>query len=257
MPENVVAAQLYTVRQFTQDTQGVAESLKKVADIGYTAVQVSGFGDVSPSEVAKMCSDLGLKIISSHANWQSFVDDVDAVIEEHQIYGCTHPAIGGLFGEYRSVEGLERFVREFAAVEKKLAAAGMDFSYHNHSHELAKFGNKTWLEMLYDRMADNEVFKFELDVYWLQHGGADPTYWVQKCAGQQPLLHLKDMAITPDREQRYAEVGEGNLNWEAILGAAQESGVEWYCVEQDQCYDRDPFESLAISLRNLKSWGFS
>ncbi len=256
MPKNVVAAQLYTVRKFTQDAKGVAESLKKVAKIGYTAVQVSGFGEVKPAEVAKMCADNGLKIISTHANWQQFVDNVDAIIEEHQIYGCKHPAIGGLFGEYRSLEGLDRFVQEFAQVEGKLAAAGMDFSYHNHSHELAKFGGKTWLQMLFDRVK-SDVFKFEIDVYWIQHGGGDPTYWVEKCAGRQPLLHLKDMIITPDREQRYAEVGEGNLNWPRILEAAQKSGVEWYCVEQDQCYDRDPFDSLAISYRNLKSWGFS
>jgi sugar phosphate isomerase/epimerase len=65
------------------------------------------------------------------------------------------------------------------------------------------------------------------------------------------------MCITPEREQRFAEIGEGNLNWPAIMQAAQESGVEWYLVEQDRSYERDPFESLAISYRNLKSWGFS
>jgi len=48
-------------------------------------------------------------------------------------------------------------------------------------------------------------------------------------------------------------VGEGNLNWKAIIEAAEEGGVEWYIVEQDSCYGRDPFESLAISYRNLKA----
>ena len=99
------------------------------------------------------------------------------------------------------------------------------------------------------------MLKFELDVYWIQAGGADPAAWVYRCAEREPLLHLKDMRITPEREQRYAEIGEGNLNWSAILGAAEESGVEWYLVEQDQCYDLDPFESLAISYRNLNAWG--
>jgi sugar phosphate isomerase/epimerase len=51
-----------------------------------------------------------------------------------------------------------------------------------------------------------------------------------------------------------AEVGEGNLNWEAILAACREAGVLWYIVEQDVC-QRDPFESLGISLRNLRSMG--
>ena len=65
------------------------------------------------------------------------------------------------------------------------------------------------------------------------------------------------MVITPEREQRFAEIGEGNLNWPAILAAAQEVGVEWYFVEQDRCYGRDPFESLAISYRNLVAMGLS
>jgi sugar phosphate isomerase/epimerase len=51
-----------------------------------------------------------------------------------------------------------------------------------------------------------------------------------------------------------AEVGEGNLNWPSILDACREAGVQWYIVEQDTC-QRSPFESLAISLRNMKKWG--
>jgi len=63
------------------------------------------------------------------------------------------------------------------------------------------------------------------------------------------------MTIGPEREQRMAEIGAGNLNWPAILKAAVEGGVEWYFVEQDHCYGRDPFESLAISYRNLRTMG--
>ena len=65
------------------------------------------------------------------------------------------------------------------------------------------------------------------------------------------------MIITQDREIRMAEIGEGNLDWPSILTAAQAGGVEWLLVEQDSCYDRSPFDSLAISFRNLKAMGFS
>jgi sugar phosphate isomerase/epimerase len=78
---------------------------------------------------------------------------------------------------------------------------------------------------------------------------------VKKCAGREPLIHLKDMAIGTNREQRTVEVGEGNLNWPAILKEARDGGVEWYLVEQDNTYGRDPFDSMAISYRNLKAMG--
>jgi sugar phosphate isomerase/epimerase len=51
-----------------------------------------------------------------------------------------------------------------------------------------------------------------------------------------------------------AEIGEGNLNWPAILQACRDASVEWYAIEQDICR-RDPFESLKISYDNLKAMG--
>jgi sugar phosphate isomerase/epimerase len=94
----------------------------------------------------------------------------------------------------------------------------------------------------------------EIDTYWITHGGGDPVQWINRVAGRLPCVHLKDMAISTKREQFMAEVGEGNLNWPAILDACRKSGVKWYIVEQDVCY-RDPFESLEISLKNLKQMG--
>ena len=76
---------------------------------------------------------------------------------------------------------------------------------------------------------------------------------IRKLKGRMPLVHLKDMVMR-GHEQLMAEVGEGNLNWPAILDACREAGVVWYIVEQDTC-QRDPFESLAISLSNLKAMG--
>jgi len=257
MSKPVVAAQLYTVRESCKTIEGIAESLKKVADIGYTAVQISGFGPADPKEVAKIAADLGLNVASTHMNWKRFVEDIDGVIEEHKLYDCTHPAIGGLFGDqWAGRQGIDTFLDQLPPVAEKLAQAGMDFSYHNHSHEFVKIDGKTWLETLYDE-AGPEILKAEIDTYWVQHGGGDPVWWVRKCAGREPILHLKDMAITSEREQRMAAVGEGNLNWQAILDAAEKSGVEFACVEQDHHYGADPFENLAISYRNLKAMGLS
>jgi len=254
MADYQVGAQLYTVRDFTQTAQGMRESLRKVAEIGYKAVQVSGFGAMDPGEVRDALREYGLDCVSTHTGWDRFQNDLEAVIEEHKMWACKHPAIGGLPREYYSLDGLKRFASELPPIAERLAQEGMTFSYHNHNHELARYEGKTWLELLYDTI-DARYLKAEIDIYWIQAGGGDPAVWVRRYAGRQPLLHLKDMVVTPAREQRFAEVGEGNLNWPAIMAAAKEAGVEWYLVEQDQCYGRDPFESLAISYRNLRAMG--
>ncbi len=251
----VVGAQMFTLRNFTKTIPQIQDTLKKVGEIGYTAVQLSALGPVDPKDLARVVSKSGLRVAATHVGWNRFQKELDQVIEEHRMLGCTHPAVGGLPGEYFSLAGLTKFVQELAPVADRLAKAGMDFSYHNHNHELAKFGDKTWLETLLS-MTSAAQLKAEIDTYWIQAGGGDPAAWIRRCAGRIPLLHVKDMAIMPDRQVRMAEVGHGNLNWPEILKAAEESGVEYLLVEQDDCYGRDPFESLAMSYAFLKSMGY-
>jgi sugar phosphate isomerase/epimerase len=255
MTKPVIGAQMYTVRGFCKTLPDIRESLRKVSQAGFTAVQFSGFGPADPKDLAKTAADLGLTVASTHTGWDRFRQELDAVVEDHKLWGCRHLAIGGLPGSYFTEEGVRQFLDELAPIAARLASEGMDFSYHNHNHELAKHGSRTWLAALYES-ADPAVLKAELDTYWITAGGGDPAEWVRKCAGREPLLHLKDMAVTAKREIRMAEVGEGNLNWPAILKAAEEGGVKYLLVEQDECYGRDPFESLAISRRNLAQMGY-
>jgi sugar phosphate isomerase/epimerase len=147
------------------------------------------------------------------------------------------------------------FATEYSQLAKPLSAAGISIGYHNHSHELARYDGQVALQTLIDTFAP-EIW-MEIDTYWVQHGGGDPAEWINKVHGRIPCVHFKDMAITPQREQRMAEVGEGNLNWPAILAACRAAGTQWYIVEQDATYGKDPFDCLATSLRNLKAMGLS
>lgn len=252
MSDSRIGAQLYTLREFTKTPADIAKTMKKVREIGYEAVQVSGMGPIDPKELKKIVDGEGLTIASTHIGFDRMRDQPEAVIEEHQLWGCRHPAIGGMPSDYRNAEGFHKFAKEASEVAKKLAEGGLTFSYHNHSFELERFGDKTGMEILRTE-SDPKYFNLEIDTYWIQHGGGDPAEWILKCKGRIPLLHLKDMA-NRGGQPLMAEIGEGNLNWPRILDAAKEAGVEWYLIEQDIC-QRDPFESLAISLRNLKAMG--
>jgi sugar phosphate isomerase/epimerase len=108
--------------------------------------------------------------------------------------------------------------------------------------------------MLLDKLSPK--IWFEIDTYWIAHGGGDPIQWIEKVAGRIPCVHFKDMGVRNDRAQFMAEVGVGNLNWAGIIGACKRAGVRWYIVEQDVCY-RDPFESVKTSLENLRAMGLS
>ena len=252
MAASQLAAQLYTVRDFTNTPAEIATTMKKVKQLGYDAVQCSALGAIDAHELKRIVDGEGLTICATHTDYERMRDEPQAVIDEHNLWGCKHAAIGGLPQEYRSAEGYARFAKEASEVAKRLAEGGLTFSYHNHSFELERFNGRTGLEILYQD-SDPQYFNSELDTYWIQHGGGDPAAWIRKLKGRADIIHLKDMAMD-GRTQLFAEVGEGNLNWHAILDACKEASVEWYIVEQDTC-QRDPFESLGISLRNLKEMG--
>ena len=255
MPRTQIAAQLYTLRDFTQTTEDFAQAMKRVREIGYEAVQVSGIGkDIDWADVRRICDDNGIEVAATHVSFESLRDETDRMIEQHEIIGCKYPAIGGLPNEFRgSAEGYATFAKQANEVGRKLAAAGMAFGYHNHSFELEKYGDRTGLQIIYEE-SDPKYVTGEIDTYWVQHGGGDPAAWIRMLTGRMFLVHFKDFRIVSG-EQRFAEVGEGNLNWPNILEACKTTGVEWYIVEQDNCYDRDPFDSLKISFDNMRAWG--
>ena len=54
----------------------------------------------------------------------------------------------------------------------------------------------------------------------------------------------------------FAEVGEGTLPIKECIEAGLASGSEYFLIEQDTTYDRDPFDSLKISRDNLIKLGY-
>jgi len=252
MAETMIAAQLYTIRDFMKTPADIAASMKKVREIGYEAVQLSGHGPIDPVELKKITDGEGIKICATHTPYDRMRDDPQSVIDEHKLYECEYAGIGGLPQDRRNAEGFHLFAEEASEVAKKLAEGGLTFVYHNHSFEFEKFGDRIGLQILYED-SDPEYFKSELDTYWVQHGGGDVCAWIRKLSGRLPVIHFKDMTMK-GREQLFAEIGEGNLNWPGIIEACREAGTRWYIVEQDRC-QRDPFESLKISFENMMAMG--
>lgn len=252
LKKTVIAVQLYTLRNFTKTPKDIIETLKKVKKIGYDIVQVSGMGPIAPEELKKILDGEGLKICVTHTPFERILNETEKVIYEHNLWECSYVAPGVAPEKYRNKDGYFQFAKDAEEVGKKLSKYGIHLAYHNHSFELERYNTMTGLDIIYEN-TDLEYLKAEIDTYWIQHGGADPAEWILKLKGRVPLVHLKDMTIK-DNKQIMAEVGEGNLNWKNILSACKKSGVEWYIVEQDECY-RDPFESLKISLENLHKMG--
>jgi len=251
---STIAAQMYTLRDFTKKPVDIAKTLQRVKKMGYDAVQLSALGKIDPKELAGILKGEGLTCCATHVSPDRMRDETSQVIDEHHLWGCKYTAIGGFFPKKPTPSDWPEFAAGFNKVAEKFRASGIGIGYHNHSHELVRFDGKVALQTLLDHFSPD--IWIEIDTYWIQHGGGDPAAWIDRVAGRIPCVHLKDMQMGADGNQLMAEVGEGNLNWPAILAACKRAGVEWHIIEQDIC-QRDPFESLAISLRNAKEMGLN
>ena len=251
-----IGAQLFTVRKFTQTSKDFAETMKKISEIGYETVQISGISaEISAQEVVEVCKANNLEIVITHTPPDRIKNDTAAVIKDHEIMGAKYIGLGAVPGSYgHTKEGFSNFIKEFAPAAKMIKDAGKQFMYHNHEFEFMKFGNQTGFDYLIDNFPDAG---FTLDTYWVQVGGADPAQLIAKLAGRVDVIHLKDLAIVNSHERRMAEVMEGNLNWDAIFAASMAAGVKYAMVEQDDCYENDPFDCLKTSLQNLKKRGLA
>lgn len=245
MKLNQIVAQLYTLRDFCKTEEDLSNTLKKVREIGYQAVQISGIGPVPNEKVRDIAEREGLDIAATHVSFENMKNDFKGVVAQHKLWNCEYVGLGGMPAEYRkSKEGFVKFAGEMSEIAKNFKDEGLKFIYHNHKFEFEKFDGKVGLQILMDE-SDRGSFGFEIDTYWVQAGGANPVEWINKAGTRMEVVHFKDMAIVSDK-QVYAEIGEGNLNWDEIIGACRKSGVKYFCVEQDLCL-RDPFESMKMS----------
>ena len=157
----------------------------------------------------------------------------------------------------------------------KLKEDGIDLYYHNHHIEFMKLENGKYL---LDVLRENAPHMgFELDTHWIHRGGENPVEFIKKYAGSVRLLHLKDYKIAnvempdmtaPDamakfvdaffsKPVRFAELGAGSLPLKACIEAGLAGGAEYFLIEQDDSYGRDPFDCLKDSRDHLISLGYA
>lgn len=261
MPDTQLAVQLYTLRDFCKTESDFAETCRKLKAQGWGAVQVSAVDVSDLKTIKRILDDHGLICCATHPSPGDLIwNDPAKLVDDLNTLDCNYTAIGGYFPkpEEFTAENWKQWIARFNEAAAKYGDTGKRIGYHNHSHEFAKLGGKadidgqTAMELLAGRLRE-EVW-FEIDTYWVAHGGGCPAAWLRRLAGRVPVIHLKDYAIDTNRQPYMAEIGVGNLNWPGILEAAKAVGVEWYCVEQDTCY-RDAFDSLQTSLENCRKLG--
>lgn len=191
MNRSTIAAQMYTLRDFTKTAEDLRSTFQKVSAMGYEAIQISAIGPIDPKLVKEYADESGLAICATHVSWDRLTNDLDALAAEHKLWNCKNIGLGSLPEIFRT--GQEGY-REFAKLMSDIAVTLKDqhdlqFVYHNHDFEFERFDGMTGMEILLTE--SDPAVGFELDLYWVQAGGGSPAEWIRKVAGRMQVVHLK------------------------------------------------------------------
>lgn len=247
-----IGAQFYTLRNQCQTLDDFALTLRKVADIGYKTVQISGICPYESDWLKEQLDRNGLKCVLTHIPVPRLTGETEQVIADHFTFDCPYIGLGWYaFDESKDDANYDHFMKTFVPVAEKIHAGGKYFMYHNHDQEFKKLGSQIVLEKLAQDIPA-ELMGFTVDTFWVQAGGGDPAQWIKRLSGRVPAIHLKDFAYG----RKMAVVGEGNINFDRVFTAAEKSGTKYMLVEQDDCNGEEPIECLRRSYEYLKACGF-
>ena len=250
-----VGIQLYTVRDgMNADLKG---SLQKVADIGYTHLELAGYSEgkfygLAPAEFKKMVEDMGMTVISSHTGVEKGADMsiVQAVADAHAELGVKYCIEPWLIEERRvSIDSYKEVAEELNKIGEIMASVGIQFGYHNHNFEFDTVEGKIPYYDVLIPETDPDKVVLEIDLYWAKKAGQNPIEIFKKYPGRFALWHVKDMDDT--EEQFFAPVGTGIIDYKEIFAHKEEAGMKYFFVEQDRTKGDDPFDSIQTSFTNL------
>ncbi len=241
---SAIGLQLYTVRSvMTSDPDG---TLAAIAAIGYEEVELAGLYGMSAREMKARLDAVGLAATSSHHSVEEVRSGWEATLEAAVALGQRLVVVPALPVAERDGEALRRVADDFNRAGEAARAAGLRFGYHNHDWEMRPGADGVRpIDLLLDR-TDPVLVDWQMDIFWVVHGGADPMAELDARVGRVRSVHVKDR--TPAGEM--VDVGAGVIDFRTVLARAGELGLLHQYVEHDQ--PGDPIESVRASYRALR-----
>lgn len=287
--KGLIGVQMSTIAPAKMPSFESFEVMSKLVDIGYHCAEISqvpmtkenvaGFRraiDELNFNVSSMTAAVAPMFPGQPGEYLSNPDDYKKMLDDARTLNCDMFRIGMMpMNAIGNVEKCIDFAKQAEEYCLKLKEDGIDLYYHNHHIEFMKLENG---EYLLDVLRANAPHMgFELDTHWIQRGGENPVKFIQKYAGSVRLLHLKDYRIAnvkmpdmsgPDAMKKFvsaffaepvqfAELGKGNLPLKECIEAGLAGGAEYFLIEQDDSYGRDPFDCLKDSRDHLIQLGYA
>ncbi len=225
----------------------IAGVLREVALAGFSAIETGNmFATYGDSETRRLLQENGLTISGSHFGYAEYEDSekLTSHVSFCKAMGIRHMMCSGV-ADRKRVEGYRTSSRLFNEVGRRLKDEGLVFNYHNHAWEFEDLGGTNGMQIL-DEETDPDLVKFNIDVFWVNHGGEDPAAFIRKHASRAGYFHFKDGSKNPDGSPVFLELGRGIVDLKSAMAAGREVGAECIVAEQDRT-ELPHLESVRIS----------
>lgn len=226
---------LFSIRNKIQTEEEFLSTANTLKEYGYSYMQFSG-SPLKADVVARVSKTSGMPVYLTHMPYDRIVHDTDALMKEHDLFGCKNIGLGIMPTDARvDAEKCKETVAILNAVGEKMQRNGFSFFLHHHHVEFVKlFGNQT----IMDYIIENAPYiHFTADTYWLQYGGVNVLEYLEKMKGRIACVHLKDyrqdLGENAWATPKFAPIGDGVMNFPAIIERAKSCGAQYFFVEQD------------------------
>lgn len=262
MPKEI-AVQLYSVRTYAQ--QEFVSTLKRIADIGYSAVEPAGFWNIRPSEFKKIVNDLGMEVCSSHSPWARTPQTLGEVMDLADDLELKTIVCGYGRNDFSDLDSIKAAAENTNAMKEILNRNGYDLMQHNHYWEFERIDGKLKYD-IYRELCPG--IKMQLDCYWSTNKGTEnPVEMMEKYHNDIVSIHMKDgvcrQIATVDGMKNgildckidLLPLGSGDLPIPELVAKAPE-WVKHIIVELDYC-EIEMFEALKRSYDYMTSNGLA
>lgn len=251
-----VGIQLYSLRnQFKED---VPKTLELINSWGITIIE-GGDNTYGMPEASfiELLENNNLKTASVGTNLEELRDNPQETIRRAKTFGANYAMCAWIPHDRDNftIEDVKNTIKIFNEAGKLLNDNGVHLVYHPHGYEFRPYQNGT----LFDYMAQNAInFDFEMDVYWVVHGGEDPMALFEKYPTKFKLMHLKDMRKgTIGNDTGHGDVednvvlGTGMINIKTLVAKGRELGVDYLFIEDESSRVVDQVPASLTFLKSL------
>jgi len=227
----------------------------------YVEIGLTNHYGLTKEELKETLDKLDLTPIAALGDYNMLLREPDKVAEIANFFGIKYVGTAAIPHRAPLDESQAlRTAEDFNTMGKNLKERGLQFYYHNHGYEFFPYKDGETLFDLLMTKTDPELVKFEMDVIWTVFPGQDPVALLRKYPDRWIFMHLKDLkkgvegnmsGSTPHNNG--VALGTGQVDYPAMLKAAQEIGIKYYFIEDES---ESVLTQIPQSLKYLSSIEF-